>query len=257
MDRFLRNLLWIGLLIVATVILLPPLLESFDRPTRRLKYSEFLEALDGQLVRSVTLDEGSVRGVMIGPLGPTGFSVELPPQSETETLRRLQETKAVQPSLEFETARRRRIPRDVQQLLVSVLVPLGAILLLWVLFWRQAAPAPAVPAPFFNDFTRFGAAYEDARTEAQELWQRLTLGRHSCVKAVETLPELHVRAGDLLVVRPGSIPGEGDLVLLDDGGVPRVRRCAYGEEQPAYTGGPTPSGEAEVVGKVELVVRRA
>ena len=255
MNRLLRNLLWLGLLVFVAMIVARTQGLTFAVPRKQITHVELLLKLNQGELTSVRVEEDRV---IATATNGDALSVDIPNEERFrwELVEALRMHQRAQPALVVETPNRRR-SRIWEQILISVLVPLGAIVLLWVLFWRQALNAAQTPPAgmSFGEFARFGAAHDDASLEAQELWQRLTQGRHSCVKLTETLPELHLRAGDLVLVRPGSVPGEGDLVLLDDGGTPRVRRYAYGEGQPVFSGGPEPSPEAEVVGKVEMVAR--
>jgi hypothetical protein len=257
MNRLLRTLTWLGLLVVLAMVIARTPWFTPSGPRKQITYADFLSRVCQAGLSSVRVEDDRVYATATNG---DALSVSIPDEERfrwelQEFVRMYQQS---QPSLKLEAPNRRR-SRMWEQVLISVLVPLGAIVLLWLLFWRQAIAAgqTAPTGVAFGELTRFGAAYEDARADAQELWQRLILGRQACVKLAETLPELHLRAGDLVLVRPGSIPGEGELALLDDGGVPRVRRCAYVEGQVVFSGGPEPSAEAEVVGKVELVARRA
>lgn len=147
MGRAARNGCWIVLVLfaLAFVATIPRTIQG----SARLKYSEFLTKIETGEIASVMIENRRAHGEFTAPPidntgGPAEFYVELP-QNDAEIgnlLDLLRSTNrrahaAGHGGIVFDTPAP-FISDGFQQVLFSVFLPLGAIMLLWVLFWRQA-----------------------------------------------------------------------------------------------------------------------
>jgi len=135
-----RNLLWVMVLVVVGLVVVRSPMGGFSPKQTRLKYSEFLSRLERGMITSVTIEHIRAHGTQIPPANENPeFVVELPSSSDAQgqLAALLRERKKDQPGLEFEYPNP-VISDALQNVFVSVLIPLGAIIVLWVLFWRQA-----------------------------------------------------------------------------------------------------------------------
>jgi hypothetical protein len=150
------------------------------------------------------------------------------------------------------------VSEQVQSVFVSVLVPLGAVVLLSWLFWRQAQSTQPLlhgsgcvaPRSQPDDYSwcRVLAVLSEAQTT-------LSTNPHNWFGVLEALPQLGLRSGDLVRFRPITAASTGDLMVFQDRGSKHVRRCEDDGDGPRFTGGPPLSEEARVLGRVDLVVR--
>jgi hypothetical protein len=256
MNRPMRNLLWVAVLaVIAIAIARSPISRGSGR-AGELPYSEFIAAIGSFEVRTVTVENLRARGELADG---RRFRVDLPDNDRArgDLIAMLVAQQERQPDLVFSTPTP-HFSKALQNVFVSVLIPLGAIVLLWVLFWRQAqrAAQPEAGPAFCVGFPHFQDLQRESRAAAREIWQTLLHTSHSWLKATETLPDIQLRAGDLILVKASMAPEDGGLVVLDDGGLPRVRRYTQQDGEAVFTGGPDLSPDARLVGTVELVVRR-
>jgi hypothetical protein len=104
-------------------------------PERRLSYSQLIAELRGGHLTEATLEGGRVAG---GLGSGARFFADVPDDvTRGRLLAALEAQQARQPSLLFDV-RPPVVNERLQSVFVSVLIPLGAIVLLWGLFWRQA-----------------------------------------------------------------------------------------------------------------------
>jgi len=140
LNRLVRNLLWVVVVVVIFLVVAKNPIVNLARQTNKLKYSEFYDRLAQGQIRSVAVEQLRATGkYQETGKGERDFHVDLPSGSESqnELLQALLARRKEQPSLEIDTPNP-LVSDQVQGLLFSVLIPLGAIVVLWVLFWRHA-----------------------------------------------------------------------------------------------------------------------
>ncbi|MFN3653318.1 MAG: ATP-dependent zinc metalloprotease FtsH [Armatimonadota bacterium] len=185
MNKVTRNVLWVAALVLIAFIVVnrgSGLLPG-SNPPQTIDYSEFLRRIEAGELASVKVERHRATGEMrSGGTGTVPFAVELP-DSQTEVSRlmaKLETQKERQPELQFKTPNP-LFSDTLQNILVSVLIPLGAIVVLWILFWRQAQSSgnqalnfgrsrakrltDNVPKVTFEDV----AGVEEAKVELQEV----------------------------------------------------------------------------------------
>ncbi len=140
MNRLMRNLLWVMVLVVVGLFVVRSPMSGFTQRRTPLKYSEFLSRLERGTITSVTIEHIRAHGTQVPPAGEQAeYVVELPSSSDAQgqLAAILRERMREQPGLVFDYPNP-VISDTLQNVFVSVLIPLGAIVVLWVLFWRQA-----------------------------------------------------------------------------------------------------------------------
>jgi len=178
-----RNLLWVGLLIVLFLFVANQPIIRDRGQAEALKYSEFLDELQQGRVKSITLERLRGRGKMELPGQlQKDFTVSVPPSDKAyaDLLGKLEEQRRTQPTLVYDTPAP-MFNETVTNLVMSILIPLGAIVVLWILFWRHAQSTgnqalnfgrskakrltDNVPKVTFDDV----AGVEEAKAELQEV----------------------------------------------------------------------------------------
>jgi len=182
-----RSLVWIAVLVVLAVVMIKQPFGPMGPARTTLKISEFLRRLDAGRMQRVVLERTKATGRMVPEPGEnTNFYVELPPSDQVYgQIYSMCREKVLHPGdnkspLELETPNP-IIGETLQNVFVSVLIPLGAIVVLWVLFWRQAQSTgnqalnfgrskakrltDNVPKVTFDDV----AGVEEAKVELQEV----------------------------------------------------------------------------------------
>ncbi len=140
MNRLMRNLLWVAVLMVIVALVIRTPMSSFGKPDRKVKLSEFISKVEAGEIKSVTLERTRAKGEFItSENGTKEFFVDLPPNDRAigEIIERLNAQRSRQAGFTFDTPNP-WFSEQLQSVLFSVLIPLGAIVVLWVLFWRQA-----------------------------------------------------------------------------------------------------------------------
>jgi cell division protease FtsH len=179
LNKLMRNLLWIGVLVVIALAVARSNVGGLGKPQTPLKYSEFRQQVQDGSIATVVVERLRAHGTY-----DSGgeYKVELPP-SETnmarlvETLEKAHDEGKIK---SFDTPNP-LVAETLQNVFVSVLIPLGAIVILWVLFWRQAQSTgnqalnfgrskakrltDNVPKVTFDDV----AGVEEAKSELQEV----------------------------------------------------------------------------------------
>jgi cell division protease FtsH len=177
-----RNLLWIAvLIIIGMAVVRTPL--GMTRQPQRLAYSEFLDHLERGAIQKVSLERMRAKGSMRGD-GQTSqdFIVDLPQsdQAQGALVARLREHQEAGRLAEFATPNP-VFSETLTTLFLSILFPIGLILLIWIFFWRQAQSSgnqalnfgrskakrltDNVPKVTFDDV----AGVEEAKVELQEV----------------------------------------------------------------------------------------
>ncbi len=180
MNKIARNLLWVmGLVFVAYLISTKGQLTP-NAAIQSLDYSDFYRKIAADEVAKVRLEKtiarGNLKPTSAGAQG-TDFVADLP--NDPFTMGEL--TKLLLAHNVRVTYPRPWISENVQNLIVTVLVPIAAIAILWVLFWRQAQSTgnqalsfgrsrakrltDNVPKVTFDDV----AGVEEAKSELQEV----------------------------------------------------------------------------------------
>jgi cell division protease FtsH len=178
-----RNLLWIGVLVVIFLVVAQHPLRGLNRQVDQFKYSDFIEALGQGKIRSVKVEPVRATGTWDDPgKGSREFHVELPnsDMARARLIDRILEQKRAQTNLSLDTPNP-FISETLQNVFFSILIPLGAIVILWVLFWRHAQSTgnqalnfgrskakrltDNVPKVTFEDV----AGVEEAKSELQEV----------------------------------------------------------------------------------------
>lgn len=178
MNKLIRNLL----LVVAIVFLFFLISKSSLVPSgqvQTLSYSEYLQKVDANQIKEVDIDRTNARGkLQESPTTPKkDFVVDLPEDTQT----RSDMTKRLEAhNVKFQFAKP-IISENVQNIILTLLIPIAAIAILWVLFWRQAQSSgnqalsfgrsrakrltDNVPKVTFDDV----AGVEEAKSELQEV----------------------------------------------------------------------------------------
>ena len=102
-------------------------------PPRRLAYSEFVQAIDGNNVSSGIFDKHYFRGRFTQ--GGEAFTVYLPPEETQEYTLLVEKLQAHRVRYEFQEP---VISDNITAMVVSVVLPLGVIFVFWMFFLRQA-----------------------------------------------------------------------------------------------------------------------
>jgi len=102
-------------------------------PTRRLAYSEFVDAIDSNNVSSGIFDKHSFRGRFTQ--GGGAFTVYLPPEESQEYTLLVEKLQAHNVRYGFQEP---VISDNLIAMVVSVVLPLGVIFVFWMFFLRQA-----------------------------------------------------------------------------------------------------------------------
>jgi cell division protease FtsH len=179
LRKIVSTLLWLALLVaIGMVVARGPLTNGMWSKDQKLKYSEFLGKVDQDAFNSVTVDRLQAKAT---GTDSKGYYTQLPANEPAQgQLLSLLRDKARGGKLTFDTPSP-WFNETMQNVFVSVLLPLGAIVLLWVLFWRQAQSTgnqalnfgrskakrltDNVPKVTFDDV----AGVEEAKTELQEV----------------------------------------------------------------------------------------
>lgn len=149
MSRVSRTGCWVIVIVVALLFVatIPRQLQGVTR----LKYSVFLSKVESGEIASVIIENQKARGEFTDPSAVNGqageYYVELSRSDAEignllELLRSANQKAAADGRQEivFDTPAP-FVSEGFQQVLFSVFLPLGTIVLLWVLFWRQAQRA--------------------------------------------------------------------------------------------------------------------
>lgn len=177
-----RNLLWVaGLVFFAWLISKGSLIEN--KANQPLSYTKFVRQIEKDNVASVEMDKSRARGkykpTATGTVGAQGtdFTAELPTDpitiGELSKLLIAHDVDVTHPQP--------WISENMQNIIVTILVPIAAIAILWVLFWRQAQSTgnqalsfgrsrakrltDNVPKVTFNDV----AGVDEAKSELEEV----------------------------------------------------------------------------------------
>jgi ATP-dependent Zn protease len=136
MSRIVRAVVWLAML--AAIVLVVERGPG-SNPERRLPYSEFLVMLDHGAVRKVVVESSKARGTLDDG---SAFSTELPSRkgSRDQLIGRLREAVEQERLQTFDTVSP-WLSEPFVNLYVYVLIPLGAMVLLWALIWRHAKRA--------------------------------------------------------------------------------------------------------------------
>jgi cell division protease FtsH len=183
LNKLTRNILTVIVLLgVGFLLLKGGSVAGWGRRETPLKLSEFLGNLGSGSVKSVMLERLRAHGVYSVQGVDRGFTVELPPSDAFLgwITQQCLERKKEQPGLTVETPNP-FFSDTMQSIFASVLIPLAAIVVLWILFWRQAQSTgnqalnfgrskakrltDNVPKVTFEDV----AGVEEAKTELQEV----------------------------------------------------------------------------------------
>ena len=179
-----RNLLWIAVLVVIFLVVAQNPLRGFGPRSESLVYSQFIDRLNAGEIKSVKVESVRAQGKYEeAGKGTKEFTVELPNSEffRANLIAKLEAHKAAkQNDLEIVTPNP-FITEALQNVFVSILIPLGAIVILWVLFWRHAQSTgnqalnfgrskakrltDNVPKVTFDDV----AGVEEAKSELQEV----------------------------------------------------------------------------------------
>jgi cell division protease FtsH len=176
-----RNLLWVAVLVViAMVVARSPIAMGMNGKSQEITLGEFMSSLKQGEIKKVTVENLRATGSFAD--GSREFRVDLPNAdgARSDVIRALIAQKERQASLEVKTPSP-FLSEALQNVFVSVLIPLGAIVLLWVLFWRHAQSTgnqalnfgrskakrltDNVPKVTFEDV----AGVEEAKVELQEV----------------------------------------------------------------------------------------
>jgi cell division protease FtsH len=173
-----RNLLWVmGLVFIAWLISKGSFMDS--RGNKPLNYSQLVDKIRSNQVQEVEIDKAVARGRFKAVAGAQGnqFTAELPddPISRGDLTKLLLEK---QVNISYPKP---FISENTQNIILTILVPIAAIAILWVLFWRQAQSTgnqalsfgrsrakrltDNVPKVTFNDV----AGVEEAKAELEEV----------------------------------------------------------------------------------------
>ena len=184
MNKLMRNLLWVALLVVVFIIIAKQPLMNFGKSPDRLKYSQFLEKMEQSAIKDVRVERIRAYGTYTPQPGSTDreFSVDLPQSdyAQGDLINRLVRQREKQPTLQIDTPNP-IFSETLQNVFVSILIPIGASVVLWVLFWRHAQSTgnqalnfgrskakrltDNVPKVTFDDV----AGVEEAKVELQEV----------------------------------------------------------------------------------------
>jgi cell division protease FtsH len=179
-----RNLLWIGVLVlIFAVVVQQPLTKGFGGQADPFKYSEFLDHLAAGEIKTAKVESNRTSGEWEAPgKGQKKYTVELPNSEffRAEVINKIEQQRGKQQDLVIETPNP-FIAEALQNVFVSILIPLGAIIILWILFWRHAQSTgnqalnfgrskakrltDNVPKVTFDDV----AGVEEAKSELQEV----------------------------------------------------------------------------------------
>jgi cell division protease FtsH len=133
LNRVGRNLLWVGVLVLfAMLIARGPLRGTLDGQPDALSYSEFIAKISNGEVSRVWIDKNRARGEL--KLDGQKFTVDLPAEDTTraDLNRRLIDNR-----VHF-TYNQPIVSEAIQNLIVSIALPIVFIAVFWILFWRQA-----------------------------------------------------------------------------------------------------------------------
>ena len=178
MNKMVRTLLWVAVLVVIAFVVTRGPMGGIGSKSKKIPYSEFIARLEDGTIRSVKIERQKAQGKY---RDATEFHVDLPlSDAALGNLVTLATLKAKEKSIVIETPSP-LVSEQVQSIVFSVLIPLGAIAMLWVLFWRQAQSTgnqalnfgrskakrltDNVPKVTFDDV----AGVEEAKAELQEV----------------------------------------------------------------------------------------
>ena len=183
MNKLMRNLLWVGVLIVVFLFVAQQPNMRFRGQAEPLKYSRFLDELEQGHISTVILERLRAHGNLTTPgAAQKEYSVSLPASDKAyaDLLEKLALQKTKQQDLLYDTPAP-MFSEALQNVIVSILIPLGAIVVLWILFWRHAQSTgnqalnfgrskakrltDNVPKVTFDDV----AGVEEAKVELQEV----------------------------------------------------------------------------------------
>jgi len=177
LNKVMRNVLWIvALVVIAYFVARGPMTTGWGKAATRIPYSDFLQKIDQGEFERVVVER--VRGRGFVKATHKEYETDLPPNDKE--IGRLLEVLSQAKGLRVETPNP-VITEAIQNIFISVLIPLGAIVILWVLFWRQAQSTgnqalnfgrskakrltDNVPKVTFDDV----AGVEEAKLELQEV----------------------------------------------------------------------------------------
>jgi len=173
LNKLMRTLLWVaGLVFVAYLVSQGPLART--NQTKPLAYNDLINKVKAGQVQSIKIERDTARGQL---QGGGEFTANLPTDitSQGELTKVLLDKNV---TIEYPKP---WFNENTQNILVTIIVPLAAIAILWVLFWRQAQSTgnqalsfgrsrakrltDNVPKVTFDDV----AGVEEAKAELQEV----------------------------------------------------------------------------------------
>jgi cell division protease FtsH len=180
LNKVARNLIWVvGLVLIAWVISKGSFIERGSN--QPLNYTRFVQKIQAEEVRDVEMDKALARGHYKNPSNPGTQGPEFTAELPDDVITRGELTKVM---LEHKVEIRYPRPwinEQTQNIILTILVPIAAIAILWVLFWRQAQSTgnqalsfgrsrakrltDNVPKVTFNDV----AGVEEAKAELEEV----------------------------------------------------------------------------------------
>jgi cell division protease FtsH len=180
LNKLVRNLLWVAVLVViAMVVAKSPMAVGMNGKSHEITLGQFMVDLQAGKMRSVTVENVRATGKYADG---REFRVDLPNAdgARSDVVRAALQQRGTQDSLEVKTPSP-FLSETLQNVFVSILIPLGLIVLLWVLFWRHAQSTgnqalnfgrskakrltDNVPKVTFEDV----AGVEEAKVELQEV----------------------------------------------------------------------------------------